>query len=854
MKFSIAFALLAQVAAECPNACSGHGECGTKDMCECYANYQGNDCSERTCYFGLAHVDTPKGDLNSDNAVSGPLVTVITGSETYPWGTEEQYPNADANEGYFYMECSNKGICDRKSGECECFDGYEGTACVRASCPNDCSGHGTCESIRELAEMKSFDTTASHASSAQPNSRYGATGIEESYGYNLWDADKTMGCKCDPVYHGADCSQRKCKYGVDPMFEGGETKGIIHQASVVHLGSKGANAAAIGGTFSIDFFDVFGEKYTTKPLDASTSLTAAQVTAAFEALPNDVIQKDNYDVTAIAPAAVDVSMHDTDGDITYDGSLGAGAAGESGAGLGVFGGFGPEFTVTFSTNPGILKTIELDTRQVTNAGTTDYWVANLRQGQFESRYVTKKERINTLLYGSKHLYTNSDPADLVSADDLIKIDGQEFLVSSVDSDFNIIVLNEAFLGASIYPIMTDTLAVASALHADGNKLTLDSAIVASQTDSLTAGSMLYCQDQPFVVQTGASATDTFIEFKQDGNDATKEPRFYFATGQLDTIFRRSDNFDNQNFYAAESDSATEPTEKFCATRGSADIFGCAAEENTASIGGDGTVTFANAPTAVANTGVWIGTEGPYKVASVATAVVTFDDNNVEQTTVSEYLGASAVANFIIPTFYSTSVTSTTITKVVIINGRRYRVASDVTEGTADGMNEVIGTKITLTETFSGPHLRQICASCISSVATAASGQQVLTVADGFTFSLAAGQPLLVGSVQGYDNLVYNNADFDGADGTTNRDITVNEYGTSSEFASIADTLTDLDLYTLTTPQGFTPVFVTESQQQPTYSYVTQCSNRGVCDGTTGLCTCFKGYSGDNCNSQNMLAA
>merc|ERR1719262_2089801 len=108
--------------------------------------------------------------------VSGPLTTVITGSEVYPWGTTEQYPNADANEGHFYMECSNKGICDRKSGTCDCFDGYEGTACVRASCPNDCSGHGTCESIKELA------------------------------------------CKCDPVYYGADCSLKKCKYGVDPLF------------------------------------------------------------------------------------------------------------------------------------------------------------------------------------------------------------------------------------------------------------------------------------------------------------------------------------------------------------------------------------------------------------------------------------------------------------------------------------------------------------------------------------------------------------------------------------------------------------------------------------------------------------
>merc|ERR1712054_125913 len=269
MKLATFFLLFSQVAAECPNACSGHGTCGQKDMCSCYANYQGNDCSERTCYFGIAHVDTPKGDLNADGTVSGPLTTVITGSEVYPWGTTEQYPNADANEGHFYMECSNKGICDRKSGECDCFDGYEGTACVRASCPNDCSGHGTCETIKELAEMKGYDTTAGDVATTTPVGTVMDfdTAIEESYAYDLWDQDKTMGCKCDPVYFGADCSLKKCKYGVDPLFYD-DADGAIHQTTVVHLGARGTVASAIGGTFKIIFYDVFGEKYVTKGITA----------------------------------------------------------------------------------------------------------------------------------------------------------------------------------------------------------------------------------------------------------------------------------------------------------------------------------------------------------------------------------------------------------------------------------------------------------------------------------------------------------------------------------------------------------------------------------------------------------
>ena len=54
--------------------------------------------------------------------------------------------------------------------------------------------------------------------------------------------------------------------------------------------------------------------------------------------------------------------------------------------------------------------------------------------------------------------------------------------------------------------------------------------------------------------------------------------------------------------------------------------------------------------------------------------------------------------------------------------------------------------------------------------------------------------------------------------------------------------------------GFSYSTITEAAAGTTYQYVAQCSNRGSCDASTGLCKCFKGYSNDNCDTQNMLAA
>ena len=77
-------------------------------------------------------------------------------------------------------ECSGQGVCNEKTGECKCAEGFSGRACQRQACPvHNCFGHGTCEWLA-------------------PD-------------YNVF-----IGCKCDPGYFGSDCFQRVCPRGDDP--------------------------------------------------------------------------------------------------------------------------------------------------------------------------------------------------------------------------------------------------------------------------------------------------------------------------------------------------------------------------------------------------------------------------------------------------------------------------------------------------------------------------------------------------------------------------------------------------------------------------------------------------------------
>ena len=112
---------LGGAAADCPNSCSHRGTCNVFSQCECFAGRIGADCSERVCPSAQAWVGTPEG---TDNA-------------------------------HQQAECANAGVCDRSSGQCECFKAFSGHACQRLVCPasagGECSGHGKCLTMEHYA-------------------------------------------------------------------------------------------------------------------------------------------------------------------------------------------------------------------------------------------------------------------------------------------------------------------------------------------------------------------------------------------------------------------------------------------------------------------------------------------------------------------------------------------------------------------------------------------------------------------------------------------------------------------------------------------------------------------------------
>merc|ERR1719472_806517 len=168
-----------------------------------------------------------------------------------------------------YAECAGVGICDRGSGDCECFEGYTGRGCGLQTCQNDCSGHGECV----YAEDVTFGTV------------YGAYKVPQKPN---WDSGKVRMCVCEPGYTDIDCSRRMCPKGNDVMDERQNlVTALKYQTQTVTLIGAGAlgdgvatgcggditDAATdacfgdlVGKSFALTFTSKLNQSYTTKPI------------------------------------------------------------------------------------------------------------------------------------------------------------------------------------------------------------------------------------------------------------------------------------------------------------------------------------------------------------------------------------------------------------------------------------------------------------------------------------------------------------------------------------------------------------------------------------------------------------
>lgn len=202
-----------------------------------------------------------------------------------------------AQEGHFYAECSNRGICNRENGLCECMTGYEGAACNRTVCINDCSGHGTCETITEI--------TPSHLH------------------YRLWDADKTQYCQCDGGYFGMDCSQRQCMTNDDPLTvtttRDDYNNGLPETGEVQHIDIRCPfYGEMLDPSVSITYQDdQFGDNYETGRFDPTDTTATATVMGLLKSLPNQVLADFTVDGTTVVSKITGVSAVELEADSWY---------------------------------------------------------------------------------------------------------------------------------------------------------------------------------------------------------------------------------------------------------------------------------------------------------------------------------------------------------------------------------------------------------------------------------------------------------------------------------------------------------------------------------------------------------
>jgi hypothetical protein len=134
--------------------CSGRGTCSGAPnyQCTCESGYAGASCEVKSCPSGTSWFDEPSATDTAHTSV---------------------------------VACSNRGLCSKVAGTCECYEGFDGDACEKLACGGGgvCLARGSCHSMAEMAALAEDNGDLRGVTYTTP-----------------WDAHKVHGCRCTPMH------------------------------------------------------------------------------------------------------------------------------------------------------------------------------------------------------------------------------------------------------------------------------------------------------------------------------------------------------------------------------------------------------------------------------------------------------------------------------------------------------------------------------------------------------------------------------------------------------------------------------------------------------------------------------
>jgi len=156
--------------------------------------------------------------------------------------------------------CSGHGSCGNHD-RCTCYANFVGGDCSEKACPyglsgQECSGRGTCDRGSGSCECADGYSGASCQRISCPNDCSGKGSCDTSTGM----------CSCAGGYAGNDCSTRLCPKGDDPLTHEVENSGDGSASQQSEVQTVSFNAGrGLGGTATLTYSDLYGQSWTTRP-------------------------------------------------------------------------------------------------------------------------------------------------------------------------------------------------------------------------------------------------------------------------------------------------------------------------------------------------------------------------------------------------------------------------------------------------------------------------------------------------------------------------------------------------------------------------------------------------------------